>query len=116
MIVLRLRVWGKDGSGKSNLKNIKCKSCKTEGKLNFRELECSPSSVEFLAGVFHPLQNGRGWKGSLGITSLPPVLKQVPYSRLDGKAPRWVLNISGEEDSTSSLAACSNVLSLESED
>lgn len=48
-------------------------------------------------------QNGRGWKGLLGITySNPPSLSTVMWSTLPRIASRWVLNVF-REDSTTSL-------------
>ena len=49
------------------------------------------------------LQNYRGWKGPLGIIESNLLLKQVHYSGLYRKLPRWILNISREGDSTTSL-------------
>lgn len=48
-------------------------------------------------------QNGRGWKGLLGITySNPPSSSTVMWSTLPRIASRWVLNVF-REDSTTSL-------------
>jgi len=50
------------------------------------------------------LQNHRGWKGHR-IASSNPLLKQFSYSRLHKKTSTWVLNVSREGDSTTSLGS-----------
>lgn len=49
-------------------------------------------------------QTGGGWKGAPGIISSNPLLKQVPQSRLDGMASRWIWNVSKEGDSAASAS------------
>ena len=57
----------------------------------------------------------RGLKGTSKALSSTPLLKQVPYNRLHRQASRWVLNISIEGGSTTSLGSlflCSNTHSV----
>ena len=47
----------------------------------------------------------RDWKGPQEIINSNPLMKQVPYTRLYSNVSRWVLNISIEGDSTTSLGS-----------
>lgn len=65
----------------------------------------SPTTVRGLNQRITESQGCGGWKGTPEVIEPNPLLTQVPYSRSHRKVSRWVLDISGEGDSTTSLSS-----------
>ena len=81
---------------------------------SFRKVACLHLG-QLGSAVLTETQKYRGRKGPLEIIQSNPLLKQVPCSRLHGKASRWVLSISREgapATSQSSLFQCSVTLTV----